>query len=311
MFARGGNAVDAAIATNAAIAVTGPHLCGMGGDLFALVHVDGEVHALNASRPRRLRRRRRRAAGRGSPAMPFRHDVAPSRFPAASTAGSRSTSASVRCRSRRLFARRAAGGSGFPASPLLAGSLGMLDEPGRASSNSPSRRTDGVPRAPPRRRAGARGDRRRGRSGYLRRRVRRRPARARRRAVHRDDLAPRRPTGWRRCTRASSASTSTRSARTRRATSTLGGAIGSPTLDLPTTPTTTVGAPADRGATAAGYDRPDVLHERADGDALLDVDRRRLGSIDLERASPRRAPGRRRHDLPLHRGDGRRGWASR
>ena len=45
MFARCGNAVDAAIATNATIAVTGPHLCGMGGDLFALVHVDGEVFA--------------------------------------------------------------------------------------------------------------------------------------------------------------------------------------------------------------------------------------------------------------------------
>lgn len=45
----GGNAVDAAIATNAAIAVTGPHLCGMGGDLFALVHHDGAVACLNAS----------------------------------------------------------------------------------------------------------------------------------------------------------------------------------------------------------------------------------------------------------------------
>ena len=49
ILAQGGNAVDAAIATNAAIAVTGPHLCGMGGDLFALVHHQGRVECLNAS----------------------------------------------------------------------------------------------------------------------------------------------------------------------------------------------------------------------------------------------------------------------
>lgn len=74
-FERGGNAVDAALATNAVMAVTAPHLCGIGGDLFALVHVEGEVYALNASGragsgadPEQLR-------SEGFDEMPFRHDI--------------------------------------------------------------------------------------------------------------------------------------------------------------------------------------------------------------------------------------------
>ena len=46
----GGNAADAAVATSAVLAVTTPHMCGMGGDLFALVYAGGEPPAaLNAS----------------------------------------------------------------------------------------------------------------------------------------------------------------------------------------------------------------------------------------------------------------------
>lgn len=46
----GGSAVDAAIAANAVLSVTCPNMCGMGGDLWALVHhTDGPPEALDAS----------------------------------------------------------------------------------------------------------------------------------------------------------------------------------------------------------------------------------------------------------------------
>src|SRR6187399_2498092 len=38
LLAAGGSAADAAIGANAVLAVTTPHMCGLGGDLFALIH---------------------------------------------------------------------------------------------------------------------------------------------------------------------------------------------------------------------------------------------------------------------------------
>lgn len=73
---RGGNAVDAAIAAAAVMAVTSPHMCGLGGDLFAIIARPGvEPDVLNASGragsgadPDRLR-------SEGASTMPFVHDV--------------------------------------------------------------------------------------------------------------------------------------------------------------------------------------------------------------------------------------------
>jgi gamma-glutamyltranspeptidase/glutathione hydrolase len=76
MLRAGGSAADAAVATSAVLAVTTQHMCGMGGDLFAVVHTgDGPPVALNASGragsgadPARLR-------AEGNERMPFLGDI--------------------------------------------------------------------------------------------------------------------------------------------------------------------------------------------------------------------------------------------
>ena len=49
----GGNVVDCAVAASAVLAVTRPHMTGLGGDLFCLIYLarEGRVVAINSSGP--------------------------------------------------------------------------------------------------------------------------------------------------------------------------------------------------------------------------------------------------------------------
>src|SRR6266508_2008089 len=54
VLASGGNALDAAVATNLTLGVVTPYLCGYGGDLFALIWNDGPYAYNGAGRRRGL-----------------------------------------------------------------------------------------------------------------------------------------------------------------------------------------------------------------------------------------------------------------
>lgn len=128
MLQQGGSAADAAIAASAVLAVTAPHLCGMGGDLFALVHQgEGAPAALNASG----------RAGRGADPVQLRlegHDVMPfaGDLRAAPVPGCVDGWLALHDRFGRLPMATVLepaivyAASGFPASPLLAGMAGQL-----------------------------------------------------------------------------------------------------------------------------------------------------------------------------------------
>lgn len=51
ILANGGNAIDAAVAANAVLGLTAPMMCGIGGDLFAIVYEakSQQLYGLNAS----------------------------------------------------------------------------------------------------------------------------------------------------------------------------------------------------------------------------------------------------------------------
>ncbi|MDR0345967.1 MAG: gamma-glutamyltransferase [Nocardiopsaceae bacterium] len=128
MLHQGGNAADAAIAAAAAMTVTAPHMCGLGGDLFALI-VTGqqEPAALNASGragsgadPHRLR-------GEGASELPFMHDIRSVTVPGCvdGLVALHQRFASFPLADLLAPAQRLAEG-GFPVSPTLAEASGEL-----------------------------------------------------------------------------------------------------------------------------------------------------------------------------------------
>ena len=142
MLRAGGTAVDAAVAASAVLAVTSPHLCGMGGDLFALVSdPSGVPRALNASGragsgadPARLR-------AEGQTTMPFRGHVASVPVP-----GCVDGWVTLHAFGGRLPLDEVLGpaigyaADGFPASPLLCwASLLLIDTPGAEELAGPLR----------------------------------------------------------------------------------------------------------------------------------------------------------------------------
>lgn len=130
MLRAGGSAADAAVAASAVVAVTCQHMCGMGGDLFALVHTahDAEPHALNSSGRAGSGADPDRMRSDGHTVMPLRGDIRSVPVP-----GCVDGWVALHERFGRLPlsevlepARRYAA-DGFAASPLLAWSIPVLD----------------------------------------------------------------------------------------------------------------------------------------------------------------------------------------
>lgn len=293
--ALGGNAVDTAIATNAAIAVTGPHLCGMGGDLFALVHRDGEVVALNSTGRAGSGADAAELRAEGHAAMPFRHDIRTVTVPGCvdGWVALHERFGSLPLATLLEPAARLAE-HGFPASPLLVGSIALLTDAGRASLHELSSqarrpgdrvRRPGVARALRAVSAGGRdafylgefGDGLRELGGGL---------------FSHDDLATPGATWVKPLLAEAFGHVLATIPPNSQGYLTLGSALLADELGLPEDAASTAWAHLlIEAAAAAGHDRPDVLHEAADGDALIRTIASRVHEISRERASARWAPG--------------------
>ena len=291
----GGNAVDAAIATNAAIAVTCPHLCGMGGDLFALVYHDGAVSALNSSGRAGSGADAAALRAEGRTDMPFRLDIRSVTVPGCvdgwMALHDRFGTLPLSVLLEPAIALAAAG---FPASPLLVGAAARTDEGagenlaellGQLTRPGARVRRAGAARALAGIVDGGRDAFYQGEFGA--------GLKALGRGLYSDaDLATPVAEWVTPLTAAAFGVELWTIPPNSQGYLTLGSAELAYRLDLPADPTDARFAHLlIEAATAAGYDRPDVLSDTTDGDELLRSIAGRLEMIDNERASDRWAPG--------------------
>ena len=129
----GGSAADAAIAANAVLTVTMPNLCGMGGDLFALVsQPDAPPATLNAAGRAGGGADAARLRAEGCDEMPFRNDIRSVTVPGCVDGWMALHERFGRLPLDRVLAPAAGyARRGFPASTMLAASVATLpDVPG-------------------------------------------------------------------------------------------------------------------------------------------------------------------------------------
>jgi gamma-glutamyltranspeptidase/glutathione hydrolase len=136
LLARGGNAVDASLAAAAVMAVTAPHMGGLGGDLFAVIKepgisplvVNASGRAGSGADPERLR-------ADGKTEMPFRHDISAVTVPGfvAGVTALHERFAALPL-SEALMAACKLAREGFPVSPLLARASLVLEPDERESA---------------------------------------------------------------------------------------------------------------------------------------------------------------------------------
>ena len=297
VLASGGNAVDAALAANAVMAVVAPHLCGVGGDLFALVSHGGQVEALNASGRAGSGSDAARLRAEGHEVMPFRHDVRTVTVPGCIDGWLALHERFATMPLERLLAPAISlAAEGFAASPLLVGSYRRLDAPAAealstlrgATRTGAVIRLPGLARTLQRVATGGRSAFYEGEFGG--------GLRALGGGVFTEADLARIQADW---VPALSATAFGVELHTIPPNSqgylTLGAARLADAVGLPSGPE----GPDDpqwahllvECASAAGRDRPSVLHEGASGDALLAAIDGRVPEIDPVRASLRWAPG--------------------